>query len=101
MWPRRRWSLRVWLRNRLTVWLGVPIVIIAARVVDHVLDEMRVAGQELPSVIVPSNGARPPRNCTEARSWGLQNIPRGSPYYAPWLDADNDGLAYEPWPRRS
>lgn len=43
--------------------------------------------------------ARPPRNCAEARAWGLRNIPRGSPYYAPWLDADNDGLACEPWPR--
>ena len=28
---------------------------------------------------------------------GLQNIPRDSPYYAPWLDRDNDGLACEPW----
>jgi hypothetical protein len=42
-----------------------------------------------------SNSA--PRNCTEARAMGLENIPRGSPYYASWLDRDNDGLACEPW----
>ncbi|MGE0223929.1 MAG: excalibur calcium-binding domain-containing protein [Acetobacteraceae bacterium] len=38
-----------------------------------------------------------PRNCGEARTRGLRNIPRGSPYYAPWLDADDDGIACEPW----
>jgi hypothetical protein len=59
------------LRNRLTVWLGALIVVIVARVFDRVMDEMRVARP------------RPPRNCTEAQSWGLQDIPRGSPYYAP------------------
>ena len=50
-------------------------------------------------VPVPATSAnvRPPRNCAEARAWGLQNIPRGSPYYAPWLDRDNDGLGCEPW----
>jgi len=46
---------------------------------------------------VKSGYPNAPRNCTEARARGLENIPRGSPYYAPWLDADNDGLACEPW----
>jgi hypothetical protein len=41
-----------------------------------------------------------PRNCTAARAMGLQNIRRGSPFYGPWLDADNDGVACEPWPGR-
>ena len=36
--------------------------------------------------------ARATRNYTEARALGLENIPRGSPYYAPWLDRDDDGL---------
>jgi hypothetical protein len=100
VWPRRgRWSWRSWLANRLTIWLGVLIVVIAAPVVDRMMDERRAAGPDLPNVIVPSQ-SRPPRNCTEARSWGLQNIPRNSPHYAPWLDADDDGLACEPWPRR-
>ena len=56
----------------------------------------RGAAEPLPSTHAP-------RNCSEARQMGLQNIPRGSPYYAPWLDGDNDGLACEPWhgqPRR-
>ena len=39
-----------------------------------------------------------PRNCTEARARGLQDIPVSSRYYAPWLDRDQDGLACEPWP---
>ena len=50
----------------------------------------------LPIVQGPSDG--PPRNCNEARRRGLENIPRGSPNYASWLDGDNDGLACEPWP---
>jgi excalibur calcium-binding domain-containing protein len=40
-----------------------------------------------------SNYAKAPRNCTEARAWRLENIPRDSPYYASWIDADDDGLA--------
>ena len=42
-------------------------------------------------------GSLAPKNCAEARAMGLENIPRGSPYYGPWLDRDNDGLACEPW----
>ena len=37
-----------------------------------------------------------PRNCTEARAMGLHDIPVSSPYYAPWLDGDGDGLGCEP-----
>ena len=40
-----------------------------------------------------------PRNCDEARARGLAPARRGEPGYAPWLDADNDGIACEPWPR--
>ena len=49
----------------------------------------------MPSADRPYSSA--PRNCTEARAMGLQNIPIGSPYYASHLDRDNDGLACEPW----
>ena len=72
-------------------WLSMPEACwrsgwmeIAARVAVRVLNEERVAGPELPNVIVPtgsvhapqsrivpSRAVRPPRNCTEARSWGL------------------------------
>jgi Excalibur calcium-binding domain len=55
--------------------------------------------QVLPAAAAYSSTSapRPPRNCTEVSAKGRENIPRGSPYYAPWLDADNDGLACEPW----
>jgi len=38
-----------------------------------------------------------PRNCSEARARGLAPARRGQPGYAPWLDADNDGIACEPY----
>lgn len=44
--------------------------------------------------------ASAPRNCAEARARGLANARRGQPGYAPWLDADNDGIACEPYRRR-
>ncbi len=37
------------------------------------------------------------RNCAEARAAGAAPIHRGEPGYAPWLDADNDGIACEPY----
>jgi hypothetical protein len=38
-----------------------------------------------------------PRNCPQARALGLENIPESSPYYAPWLDRDGNGMACETW----
>jgi hypothetical protein len=40
------------------------------------------------------------RNCTAARAVGLAPALRGEPGYYPRHDADNDGIACEPWPRR-
>jgi len=40
------------------------------------------------------------RNCAEARAAGVAPIHAGQPGYAPHLDADGDGIACEPWPRR-
>ena len=37
------------------------------------------------------------RNCAEARAAGVAPIRRGQPGYRPGLDADNDGVACEPW----
>ena len=37
------------------------------------------------------------RNCTAAHAAGVYSIPRGAPGYRPALDADNDGLACEPY----
>jgi hypothetical protein len=38
------------------------------------------------------------RNCATARSLGLAPASRGKPGYWPHLDADDDGVACEPWP---
>jgi hypothetical protein len=37
------------------------------------------------------------RNCDAARSVDLAPALRGQPGYWPWLDADKDGIACEPW----
>lgn len=36
-------------------------------------------------------------NCDAARAAGVAPIYRGQPGYASYLDADNDGIACEPW----
>lgn len=38
-----------------------------------------------------------PRNCDQARAMGLAPAYRGQRGYAPHLDADNDGIACEPF----
>lgn len=40
------------------------------------------------------------RYCDQARAAGVAPIYRGQPGYAWWLDADSDGIACEPWPKR-
>jgi hypothetical protein len=40
------------------------------------------------------------RNCDTAREVGLAPALRGAPGYWSKLDADNDGIACEPWPPR-
>jgi hypothetical protein len=40
------------------------------------------------------------RNCDAARSVGLAPARRGEPGYWAKNDADNDGIACEPWSRR-
>jgi len=49
----------------------------------------------LPHAAAPASYPTAFRTCAQARGAGMQNIPRGSPYYAPWLDADGDGIACE------
>jgi hypothetical protein len=39
------------------------------------------------------------KNCEAAREVGLAPANRGAPGYWSKLDADNDGVACEPWPR--
>ncbi|WNG85807.1 excalibur calcium-binding domain-containing protein [Mycobacterium sp. ITM-2016-00317] len=40
-------------------------------------------------------GAVPFSNCTAARDAGYEDIPRGSEFYGPHLDRDNDGIGCE------
>ncbi|MBP0443675.1 excalibur calcium-binding domain-containing protein [Roseomonas sp. SSH11] len=40
------------------------------------------------------------RSCDTARAVGLAPARRGEPGYWPHLDADDDGIACEPWPYR-
>lgn len=37
------------------------------------------------------------RNCAAAHAAGMYSIPRGAPGYRPALDADDDGVACEPY----
>jgi hypothetical protein len=39
-------------------------------------------------------------DCRAARAVGLAPAREGEPGYWPRHDADNDGIACEPWPRR-
>jgi hypothetical protein len=73
-----------------------PIVLVSVAAVAAIA-VVQVSPDSRTSAVEISDYSRAPRNCTEARAMGLENIPKGSPYYAPWLDADNDGLACEPW----
>ncbi len=54
-----------------------------------------------PAIFDPYSGLR---NCRQMRATGLSSIPAGHPAYRPWMDADHDGIACEPWhpftPRR-
>jgi hypothetical protein len=98
MWQRTRWRRFLWLlgRYRPLIFLAVGAALVVAA--PALKSWTASATDPVPQVWTgrsSSNSA--PRNCTEARAMGLENIPRGSPYYASWLDRDNDGLACEPW----
>jgi hypothetical protein len=46
--------------------------------------------------LAPTASAQTPfKNCTQAKASGYCDIPSSSPYYGPWLDRDQDGLACE------
>ena len=40
-------------------------------------------------------------NCEAARRAGYENMTADEPSYRPELDEDSDGVACEPWPRKS
>jgi hypothetical protein len=40
-------------------------------------------------------------NCDAARAAGMAPVRQGEPGYSPHLDRDGDGIACEPWRRRS
>ena len=77
-------------------WVGLPSKTLL-KLAEPLPDVVRPSWCE-PTAAVPAlrrGGAA--RNCGQARAMGLQNIPRGSPHYLPWLDRDRDGLACERW----
>jgi hypothetical protein len=54
---------------------------------------------EVPRARTVVAGARPFRNCAEARAAGAAPVYEGDPRYAPWLDGDDDGIGCEPYHR--
>ncbi|WP_424138720.1 excalibur calcium-binding domain-containing protein [Roseomonas chloroacetimidivorans] len=54
--------------------------------------------QDVSSLTVEARHRLAARNCDTARAVGLAPAGRGEPGYWPHLDADNDGVACEPWP---
>jgi hypothetical protein len=98
MWQRTRWRRSLWLlaRYRPLIFLGFGAALVLAA--PALKSWTSSAPEPLPRLDAGrSSYSSAPRNCTEARAMGLENIPRSSPYYAPWLDRDNDGLGCEPW----
>ncbi len=90
---RRRWP---WWRRHLRT-LTIAGAAVALSVFARL--ESGKGWSEAPSVLSIKTPSAP-RNCAEARARGLANARRGQPGYAPWLDADNDGIACEPYRRR-
>ncbi|HEY0919566.1 excalibur calcium-binding domain-containing protein [Devosia sp.] len=77
--------------------LAVPVTLAAAGIVGvlYVLTH-----SAWPADVTARHWLAAP-NCFAARSVGLAPARRGEPGYYPSHDADNDGVACEPWPRQS
>ena len=54
-----------------------------------------IAAADVCHIGTPTTTASTFANCTDARSAGVHDIPRGDPAYSPALDRDNDGVACE------
>ena len=93
-WRIRRLSSARLALTALTVFLAVvvsglygPDLIASARA------KLALAGASTPT---PAS-YRYYRSCAVAHAAGVYSIPRGAPGYRPALDADNDGVACEPY----
>jgi hypothetical protein len=91
----RRWGFRPWRWWR-SWWLRWSILTLAA--VGGVL--LALAAWKPWPLSVTLRHLAAARNCDTARSVGLAPAQRGEPGYWARNDADNDGIACEPWPRR-
>ena len=83
---------------QLYAWHALLLVLVLMLVLalsQHVL-EQRPGSWPL-SVMLRHLAAKP--NCAAARAVGLAPARRGEPGYWPSHDADNDGIACEPYPR--
>lgn len=81
--------------RRSVAWLPVLLVIAVAALAGHAL----LASQPWPTLTSLKHFAAFP-NCSMARLVGLAPAARGQPGYWPQHDADFDGWACEPMPRR-
>jgi hypothetical protein len=87
---RRRWQ---WWRRHLRT-----LTIVGAAIVFGVVARLDTEeGRSGMLALLSAESLSAPRNCSEARARGLAPARRGQPGYAPWLDADNDGVACEPY----
>lgn len=86
--PWRRWQ-------RLRFWLGPTL---AGLVLGYGAVAFYDLSVKYDSVAVAARHVAAAPNCDAARAQGLAPAYRGAPGYYPWHDADNDGIACEPWP---
>jgi hypothetical protein len=77
------------------VFLALASFVVASLLLIAAPDGVETQASRIAAFFQPKPFA--PRNCDQARAMGLAPAYRGQPGYAPHLDADNDGIACEPF----
>lgn len=93
----KRLARECWARIRKMMWwptVTLMIAGLAALIVWRPLQSVQIN-----SVWAGARHLAAAPNCNAARAVGLAPARRGQPGYWPSHDADNDGIACEPWPR--
>jgi hypothetical protein len=86
---------RFWRRNR--IFLLAPCLATAFITLVGSGYLVRPSTSSLWSSSITARHHQAARNCNTARAVGLAPAKRGEPGYWPHLDADQDGIACEPW----
>jgi Excalibur calcium-binding domain len=94
----RRGATARWFRWRRLKYFLIAALVIAAVAVAYLPDFGRNA-KKFGSQDLAWRHALASPDCDAARSVGLANARVGQPGYYPQHDADNDGIACEPYPR--